>query len=146
MRVVVDTNVLISAILWLGLPHRIIELAEQRQIVLCMTPPMLDELRYVLARPKFSPYLKARRTNVEEIIAALVSLIELYPTPRNIKIKIELTDPDDEMFLACAIVAGANYIISGDNHLLRLKRYGSIEMLSVAQFLKTVGWRNETKR
>lgn len=145
MRVVVDTNVLISAILWLGLPHRIIELAEQRQIVLCMTPPMLDELRQVLARPKFSPYLEARHTNIEEIIAALVSLIELYPTPKNRKIKIGLADPDDEMFIACALVAEANYIVSGDNHLLRLKQYGKIKILSVAQFLQIVSRRNETQ-
>ena len=65
MRVVVDTNVIISGVLWLGAPHRIIELAEQKQITLCMTQPMLDELRDVLERRKFRRF---RVNSIDRIV------------------------------------------------------------------------------
>ena len=136
MRVVVDTNVMISAVLWLGTPHRIVELAEQKRIVLCMTETLLDELREVLARPKFKPYFQARHTSIEEIFSALLPLIELYSTTTVADAK--LSDPDDEMFIACAISADAEYIISGDDHLLRLKQYRRIRILNPTDFLHAV--------
>ena len=103
MRVVVDTNVLISGILWLGIPHRIIELAEEKRITLCMTQPMLDELGEVLQRRKFARYLHTRRTSVEEILSALIPLVELYSTTEIIIDHI--ADPDDTMFLVCTAIA-----------------------------------------
>ncbi len=86
MRVVVDTNVLISALLWLGTPHRIIELAEQKRVTLCITQPMLEELKEVLQRRKFARALKARNTSIEEIMSALLPLVELYPPSSNNRI------------------------------------------------------------
>lgn len=141
MRVVVDTNVMISAVLWLGTPHRIIELAEQKRIVICMTRATLNELYEVLARRKFKPYLQARHTNPEEIVSALLPLIELYlPT---IVVNTKLSDADDEMFVACTMSADTDYIISGDDHLLRLKKYGRIKILNPSDFLRVVEVENE---
>ena len=133
MRVVVDTNVLISAVLWLGVPHRIIELAEEKRITLCLTQAMLDELGEGLQRRKFVSYLRSRRTSVEEILSALIPLIELY-NPVDITVA-RLADRDDEMFLVCAVSANAEYLISGDHHLLRLKRYGKIKIVNPSDFV-----------
>ncbi len=134
MRIVVDTNVLISATLWQGTPHRILELAEQKRVTLCATQPMLDELKEVLQRRKFERALKARNTSVEEIMSALLPLVELYP-PTSVTESIP-KDPDDEMFLACARSADAEYIVSGDEHLLKLERFGKMRIVSPADFLK----------
>lgn len=136
MRVVVDTNVVISGVLWLGVPHRIIELAEQKRITLCMTQPMLDELREVLERRKFKRYLQARQTSPAEILSLLIPLIELY-APTGIA-DADITDPDDLIFLVCAVNADAEYVISGDDHLLRLKQYGIIKIVSPSDFLHAV--------
>ncbi len=136
MRVVVDTNVMISAVLWLGTPHRIIELAERNRLVICMTQAMLDELREVLSRQKFKSHLEMRRTSTEEILSALIPLIELYaPTKLT---NLRLSDPDDEMFVACAVSANADYIVSGDDHLLRMKQYGKIKILNPSSFVHAV--------
>ena len=134
MRVVVDTNVLISGILWLGIPHRIIELAEEKRITLCMTQPMLDELGEVLQRRKFARYLHTRRTSVEEILSALIPLVELYSTTEIIIDHI--ADPDDTMFLVCAFTANAEFLISGDDHLLRLKQSGKVKIVNPADFVR----------
>jgi len=136
MRVVVDTNVIISAVLWLGTPHRIIELAEQKRITLCMTQPMLDELREVLERRKFRRYLQARQTSVEEILSLLVPLIELYPSIGTVDVK--LNDPDDAIFLICAVNANAAYLVSGDDHLLRLKQLEKIIIVNPSDFVRIV--------
>lgn len=136
MRVVVDTNVVISAVLWLGTPHRIIELAEQKRITLCMTQPMLDELREVLERRKFRRYLQARQTSVEEILSLLIPVIELYPSTGTVSIKLD--DPDDVIFLICAVNASAEYLVSGDDHLLRLKQLGKIMIVNPADFVQII--------
>ncbi len=127
---------MISAVLWLGTPHRIIELAERNRLVICMTQAMLDELREVLSRQKFKSHLEMRRTSTEEILSALIPLIELYaPTKLT---NLRLSDPDDEMFVACAVSANADYIVSGDDHLLRMKQYGKIKILNPSSFVHAV--------
>ncbi len=62
MLVVVDTSVLISAVLWAGLPHRLVELAEAGDITPCVTPDILQEYREVLSRPKFTSRIQDRYT------------------------------------------------------------------------------------
>ncbi len=136
MRVVVDTNVLVAGALWFGPPHRIIELAEAGEITLCATIPMLDELHGVLKRRKFNVRLRTLRTSPDEIMASLLLLIELYP-PINAAGAVPL-DPDDEMFIAGAVSANADFIVSGDDHLLRLKHYRAIPIVSPAEFLRTL--------
>lgn len=97
---------------------------------------MLDELREVLSRQKFKSHLEMRRTSTEEILSALIPLIELYaPTKLT---NLRLSDPDDEMFVACAVSANADYIVSGDDHLLRMKQYGKIKILNPSSFVHAV--------
>lgn len=136
MRVVVDTNVMISGLLWLGTPHRIVELVEEKRVLLCMTPPMLDELCEVLQRRKFKKRLQARHTSIEEILSGLIPLIELYQPTASLDIRLD--DPDDHMFLVCAVSADAEYLISGDNHLLSLKQYGKTKIINPPDFLSAI--------
>jgi uncharacterized protein len=113
MRVVVDTNVLIAGVLWDGPPHRIIELAEAGKVTLCASSAMLTELGSVLRRRKFLPRLRLRRTSVEEIMARLVPLVELY-APGHASGSVP-ADPDDEIFVACAV--------SGTGQCYRVRRW-----------------------
>jgi len=136
VRIVVDTNVLVSAALWPGPPHRILELAEAGEITLCVTESMIEELKGVLQRRKFRSRLRALRTSVEEIMAGLLPLVELY-LPTNAPGSVP-PDPDDEIFIACALSAGAAFIISGDDHLLRLKQYDAIRIVRPAEFLRLI--------
>jgi putative PIN family toxin of toxin-antitoxin system len=134
MLIVVDTNVLISGLLWLGLPHRLIELAEEGSITICATGETLEELRGVLGRPKFRQAIRMRRSSIEEIMLGIVQLVALYPAPSVVRVVV--VDPDDDIFVACALSAGARYIVSGDDHLLRLGKYKDIEILTVRDFLE----------
>lgn len=134
MLVVVDTSVLISGILWTGLPHRLIELAEAGDITLCVTAEILQELREVLSRPKFMTKIQDRLTTVEEIMQSVLRLAALYPAPP--RVRIVQADPDDDKFIACALAAGAKYLISGDGHLLDVKEYAGVSIMTVREFLE----------
>ncbi len=135
MRIVVDTNVMIAAILWQGPPHRILELAEKGQVSLCATPSVLEELQEVLERSKFRKQLQNRATSIEEIMSGLLPLVELYE-PTAVPNAVP-TDPDDEIFIECALSADAPFLISGDNHLLRLRKYRRIRIVTPTEFLRT---------
>lgn len=133
MLVVVDTSVLISAVLWRGLPHRLIGLAESGDITLCMTGETLQEFREVLSRPKFAGKIQDRLTTVEEILQSILRLARLYPTP--LPVRIVEADPKDDMFIACALSVDAKYLISGDDHLLALMIHAGIRIVTVREFL-----------
>ena len=94
---------------------------------------MLDEFLRVLAYPKLQ--LSEEEIQYLLYVEALphVEIVEVHPGPTLIP-----TDPSDDMFLYCAVAAGAKYIISGDRHLLQLKSYKRIKILSPAEFLSIV--------
>jgi putative PIN family toxin of toxin-antitoxin system len=133
MLVVIDTSTLVSGLLWAGLPHRIIELAEAGEITLCTTEETLAELHGVLSRPKFEGRIHDRLTSVEEIMQGTLALVALYPT---IPISgIVQADPGDDKFVACALAAGADYLISSDEYLLNLQSVGDVRILAARAFL-----------
>ncbi len=119
-RLVLDTNVYISGLLWTGIPHRLIRLAEATDVTLGTTPAIMEELREVLGRPKFRLRIRTLQTSVSEVMESLLSIVEVVQdSPIEPVIK---RDPDDDKILACAIAAQADWIVSGDDHLLCLKR------------------------
>lgn len=109
---VFDTSVWISALLWMGLSHRILELAYEGRIVLCITLPLLQELEEVLSRPKFASILARRNTDVAELIVGVAALAEFHePAPI---VGVVPEDPDDDAVIACAVASKARWIVSGD--------------------------------
>ena len=128
-KVVIDTNVFISAFGWDGKPEAVLSLMEQRRIVNCITSDIYNELRRVVAYPKlkFSPTLQV---NILEFVFSWSRFVQ----PKN-TVAVIADDPDDDKFLACAVAANASAIISGDPHLLALGSYRSIPILTPAQFL-----------
>lgn len=128
-KVVIDTNVIISAFGWHGKPEEVVRLAVAGAIKNFISLEMLAELRRVVAYPKFnfSDSLQA------EIIETIFSASSI--TAINESINIIIDDPPDNRVLDCAVSAGADFIISGDKHLLNLKNFKWIEILSSEDFL-----------
>jgi putative PIN family toxin of toxin-antitoxin system len=136
MKIVLDTNTVISGLLWKGAPRQILDLARSGSLTLFTSPELLAELANVLERKKFSARLALAETNVDELVYGYAALAKTI-RPAKIKPMIKV-DPDDDKVLACAKAAKAEIITSGDNHLLNLKEYEGIRILTVNQLLAEV--------
>ena len=136
MKIVLDTNTVISGLLWQGAPRQILDLARSGSLTLFTSPELLAELANVLERKKFSARLVLAETNVDELVYGYAALAQTI-RPAKIKPVIKV-DPDDDKVLACAKAAKAEVITSGDDHLLNLKEYEGIRILTVNQLLAEV--------
>ncbi len=134
MIVVLDNNVFISGIFWKGATHRIIELAEKGKIEIFTTLEILEELSNVLRREKFNFLFKEGKTNIEEVFKKVLELVKVCVVRK--KVKVIKEDPSDDKFLACALASQASFIISGDKHLLSLKKFQDIFIVSPNEFLR----------
>ena len=132
MRIVIDTNVWVSGLLWRGMPWKLLCLAEAGEVELCITPSMLVELAEVLSYERLQPRLQQLGLTPEELVAYALSLASVFEVPEGDP--IVAADPDDDIFLRCAIVAGAAYVVSGDHHLLDLGGYAGIPILTIRDF------------
>ncbi|MBI2139348.1 putative toxin-antitoxin system toxin component, PIN family [Candidatus Woesearchaeota archaeon] len=131
-RVVLDTNILISSIFWeLGKPHAIVRLALQQQISSFTSPEMLLEMEESQKRDFDVP---------EEFIQRQISLFKTISTiiEPTIQVIAVQEDPKDDKVLSCAIAAKAEFIVTGDRHLLKLKQYQGVSILTPAEFLSRI--------
>ena len=130
-RVVLDTNVIVSSLLFGGTPGRLISLWKEKIIQPLITKEIILEYLRVLAYPEFQ---------LTENEIHFILYHEMLPFFKEIKIKSQTViiekDPSDDKFLHCAKAGKASVIISGDKHLLNLKSFGSIRIMSPSQFLK----------
>lgn len=134
VRLVLDTNAAISALLWHGTPGKLIDAAQSKTLSLFSSAPLLAELRGALLREKFAKLLMTKGLTPDEIAdgyAALVSVV----TPAVIRPTIT-HDPPDDVVLATALAAQADLIVSGDPDLLNLKSYQHIPIVNAAEALK----------
>ena len=135
VRLVLDTNTIVSALLWKNAPSRLIDAALQGRIELFTSRPLLLELEDVLPRDKFARQRSASGLSTTELVAryALLARTVLPAT-----ISPVLSDPDDDQVLACALGAAADLIVSGDTQILNLKHYHGIRIIDVTQALALV--------
>jgi len=129
IRACLDTNVLISAVLFGGKPAEILELAAKEEISLVISPEILAEMSKVLNKKFNWP-----ETNILKEIKAITS-ISIIVVP---KTKIhKISDHSDNRILECAVEGQANYIVTGDKkHLLPLKEFKNIPIITPNNFLK----------
>lgn len=130
-RVVLDTNILVSALLFRGAVSGLAGLWKKGEIVPLISQATFKEFRDVLAYPKFSLTEKERRTIIEDDILPFFEVIEVQE-----EISGSCRDPEDDKFLACAISASADYIISGDKDLCDMRIYKSTRIIKASEFLK----------
>lgn len=127
-RIVMDTNVIVSAIGWSGLPARLLEACLKGRLRLFVSPAILQEVSEVLARPKLA--VLARHPDLPVVLAWLHHPDRLvFPTAA----LRAAEDPDDDKVIACAVAAKAEAIITGDDHLLRLGAYQGIAIVTPEQ-------------
>lgn len=136
MRAVIDTNVLLSGLLWHGAPHTLLEGVREGMLGLVSSPALLAELERVISRPKFDAILTRSQTSPHQSLAELRQLAEIIepaPLPQPI-----CRDPDDDAVLALAIAAQADLIISGDDDLLTLAHYRGIQIVTPAEAVRLI--------
>lgn len=129
IRVVLDTNIYVSAFNFGGLPEEVLRLAEAGAFILCISPFMANEIRRVLMQ-KFT-------WSSEDLADTLDPTLEFARTVRPRTSVAVVQDPDDNRVLECALEAQAQVIVTGDGDLLRLKRFGDIEIMTPPAFLDT---------
>ena len=130
VRLVLDTNTIISGLLWQGTPGKLFDAAHNGQVSLFTSVPLLDELHGVLYREKFSGQLDKRGLTVTDFFDGYTALATLV-IPAKIAPTI-IQDPADDAVLACALAAQADLIISGDADLLTLQEYQGIRIVDAA--------------
>lgn len=132
MRITVDTNILVSALGWNGAEAAIIEMVLESKLELCLSAEILSEFYRVAQYPK----LGFTGEEIDGFIGRLLPVvIFVRPTQR---VNAIMSDPDDNRIIECAMAGKAGYIVSGDQHLLRLEEYQGIKMMRAPEFLKLV--------
>ena len=138
IRAVLDTNVLVSALITRksSAPIKLYKGFIARQFLLITSPSILTEIEDVINRGNIVKYHKLSKAQREEIIKQFMTLSYItLETTISEKIIIE-KDPDDDKFLVAAVEGGADYIVSGDHHLLDLKVYDGVRIITPGDFLK----------
>jgi putative PIN family toxin of toxin-antitoxin system len=134
LRIVLDTNVVVSALLWRGVPYRLMEASRQRdQVQLFTSTVLLEELAEVLLRPFSIKRLAIVGITTRQVLADYLDAVDLVD-PVVVPVVIA-DDPDDDHVIAAAIAAQADLIVSGDKHLLRLVSHAGIGIVTPAEAL-----------
>ena len=137
-RVVIDTNVLISGIIQKsGFPFKVIKLWEDEKFVLITSAATIEEAGRVLNYPKIRKKYKLTDDDIKSSITNLLRYSIVVEDPPQINAVKE--DHEDNKILAAAVAGKADYIISGDAHLLDLKSYEGIEIVTPKGFCEVAG-------
>lgn len=134
VRLILDTNIVVSALLWGGIPRRLLELGRDNTVTLFTSPDLLDELADVLNREKFSKLLLQHQLTPDYLMqryGMLAQVVNSVPIERTVP-----DDPDDDAVLACALAAHAQMIVTGDSDLIVLHPWQGIDIVSPAEALQ----------
>ena len=132
IKVVLDTNVFISSFFnRYGAPGKIIDLWKTEEIILCISSKILEEYIEVLLRLGIN-----EKNELKELLNIFQKQFNISVSLKSLKISAVKEDPDDDMFIECAIVNNAEFIVSGDKHLLKLRVFGNIKIVSPVDFIK----------
>jgi putative PIN family toxin of toxin-antitoxin system len=131
LRVVLDTNALVSALLFGGEPGRLVSLWERGLITPLVSRDVLLEYVRVLGYGKFALDGEDIKWLIEEHILSFAEMVVVERTP-----EVVSNDPADDKFLALAVAGRADVLISGDKHLLAMKTYCGVEIMAPRQFLE----------
>jgi putative PIN family toxin of toxin-antitoxin system len=129
VRVVLDTNALVSALLFSGVSSKLVSLWQNGLIAPLLSREILDEYLRVLSYPKFALSEAEIKELIQEEILPFAEVVK----PKR-RLRVVRRDPSDNKFLECAVAGKADVIISGDKDLLSLGRYRQIRIQSPAQF------------
>ncbi|MEM0161948.1 MAG: putative toxin-antitoxin system toxin component, PIN family [Thermoproteota archaeon] len=129
-KAVFDTNVLVSAVIQVGKPRLLVDYVLDGKIDLILSKEIVEEFQRVIAREKF----KLDKSKQNELTSFILNLGRIVRVRS--KLKVVKEDPDDDIVINTAINGKADYIVSGDKHLLALKEFRGIEIIGVDEMLK----------
>ncbi len=133
MRIVVDTNVLVSGIFWGGQPHRLLATWIADKVMVCATARVLTEYCEVIDRLAVRCGRPDLAKRWKSFLFDRLVLVEESRRFTGVR------DPKDDMFITCALSASANYLVSGDDDLLSLNEIEGVRIVTVVAWLKLQG-------
>lgn len=137
IRAVLDTNLLVSmAIRPGGTPDQIRAAWQDGRFILVTSPHLIAELRRVLAYPKLRKLIRLSPEEEEALLRLVVEEAEV--TAGTLQVRAVVADPTDNLVLACAIEGQADYVVSGDEHLLSLREFSGITIITARDFLRVL--------
>jgi putative PIN family toxin of toxin-antitoxin system len=136
VKLVLDTNVIVSALIWGGEPYKLIRAATEGDIELYTSAALLAELRDVIGREHLAQRLAQQRSSVEQAIhlyGELAIVLSPLATPRVVP-----NDPDDDHVIAAGVSGQVDLIVSGDRHLLGMARHDGIAIVTVREAVERI--------
>ena len=130
-KIVLDTNVLVSALLFKGALSDIVDLWKTGRIIPVLSNETFAEFKTVLEYPKFSLTKQETKMLIEEQVLPYFDIVDITGEIKNI-----CRDSDDDKFIACAVCASADFIVTGDADLLEIGKYKSIRIIPAAALMK----------
>ena len=135
-KVVLDTNILVSALLFKGGLAALVDLWKKGRLIPVLSRETFQEFKAVLEYPKFSLTRQDMKVIIEEEVLPYFEVIEITDNIKGI-----CRDADDDKFLACALSASADFIVTGDKDLLDLDKYKSVRIINASVLLKMFSMR-----
>ncbi|MBM4135464.1 MAG: putative toxin-antitoxin system toxin component, PIN family [Nitrospira sp.] len=129
-KVVLDTNILVSALLFKGDLAGIVDLWKRGRIIPVLSKETFAEFKAVLEYPKFSLTRQEMQLIIEEEVLPYFEIVEIIDKTKSI-----CRDPDDDKFIACAVSASADFVVTGDKDLLDLGKYKSVRIINASMLL-----------
>lgn len=137
MRIVLDTNVALSALLWRGTPYRLLQSIRQSEHdQIFSSPSLLEEFGEILVRPAATRRLAQLGRPAYELLAEYIDAVELA-TPVSVP-RVVVADPDDDHVIAAAVAAQADLLVTGDRALLAIGRYENVRIVSPAEAIELI--------
>ena len=136
MKITLDTNVLISATFWHGDSEKIIEKVEGKDIELILSKEIIEEFARVLRYKEIQEKVKNKNLEMKMTVEKIISISKIVEPIERLKIVED--DPDDNKFLECAKLGKVDFIVSSDNHLLKLKEFEGIKIITPKEFVKII--------
>lgn len=138
LKAVIDINLFVSGVISKrGNPARLLELWHDRAFLVVISEQMAEEIARVLRYPHIKNKYNLKDEEIEQAAGTIKKFAVVVPDV--IKVEVVKDDPDDNKVLACALLVKADYIISGDSHLLDLGVFENIPIITVKDFIDKVG-------
>ena len=144
MKVTLDTNVLISGTFWTGDSFRILDLIDRKKIICVLSEQIIEEYYKTAQSNEILEKMEKKRLIILSVAMRVISNATMvFPRKRIYEIH---DDPDDNKILECAVAGEVDIIVTQDNHLLKLKEFEGITILSPHGFLKYIRQSHDYKR